>query len=399
MKSLAWSSLFGQGAERIQASTIRELLKLTQRPGVISFAGGLPAPELFPKEEAAEATARILKEKGEVALQYGPTEGYAPLRAFVGAWLGVDPEEVLITTGSQQALDLLGKVFLDEGSPVLLEAPSYLGAIQAFRAYGPRFLTVPTGAEGPDLAALEDVLKRERPRFLYLIPSFQNPASGLMPLSKRERLLEMAMEKGLLVVEDDAYRELYFGEKRLPSLFELARGAGYEGVIYLSSFSKILAPGLRVAFAVAPKEALQKLVQAKQGVDLHTPVLNQMLVLELLKEGLPARLERVRRVYREKARAMLEALDEAMPQGVRYTRPKGGMFVWMELPEGLSAEALFQRAIAENVAFVPGGPFFAGGGGENTLRLSYATMDRERIREGVRRLARALESLLPLGTR
>ncbi|WP_337843893.1 2-aminoadipate transaminase [Thermus sp.] len=399
MKSLAWSSLFGQGAERIQASTIRELLKLTQRPGVISFAGGLPAPELFPKEEAAEATARILKEKGEVALQYGPTEGYAPLRAFVGAWLGVDPEEVLITTGSQQALDLLGKVFLDEGSPVLLEAPSYLGAIQAFRAYGPRFLTVPTEAEGPDLAALEDVLKRERPRFLYLIPSFQNPASGLMPLSKRERLLEMAMEKGLLVVEDDAYRELYFGEKRLPSLFELARGAGYEGVIYLSSFSKILAPGLRVAFAVAPKEALQKLVQAKQGVDLHTPVLNQMLVLELLKEGLPARLERVRRVYREKARAMLEALDEAMPQGVRYTRPKGGMFVWMELPEGLSAEALFQRAIAENVAFVPGGPFFAGGGGENTLRLSYATMDRERIREGVRRLARALESLLPLGTR
>lgn len=399
MKPLDWSSLFGQGAERVQASTIRELLKLTQRPGVISFAGGLPAPELFPKEEAAEAAARILKEKGEVALQYGPTEGYAPLRAFVGGWLGVDPEEVLITTGSQQALDLLGKVFLEEGSPVLLEAPSYLGAIQAFRAYGPRFLTVPTGAEGPDLEALEEVLHGERPRFLYLIPSFQNPASGLMPLSKRERLLEMVMEKGLLVVEDDAYRELYFGEKRLPSLFELARGAGYEGVIYLSSFSKILAPGLRVAFAVAPKAALWKLVQAKQGVDLHTPLFNQMLVLELLKEELPARLERVRRVYREKATAMLEALDEVMPQGVRYTRPKGGMFVWMELPEGLSAEALFQRAIAENVAFVPGSPFFATGGGENTLRLSYATMDRERIREGVRRLARALESLLPLGAR
>ncbi|AFV75729.1 transcriptional regulator with HTH domain and aminotransferase domain [Thermus oshimai JL-2] len=399
MKPVDWSSLFGQGAERIQASTIRELLKLTQRPGILSFAGGLPAPELFPKEEAAEAAAKLLRERGEVALQYGPTEGYAPLRAFVGAWLGVDPEEVLITTGSQQALDLLGKVFLEEGSPVLLEAPSYLGAIQAFRAYGPRFLTVPTGEEGPDLEALREALLRERPRFLYLIPSFQNPASGLMPLAKRQKLLELVTEAGVVVVEDDAYRELYFGERRLPSLFELARSAGYEGVIYLSSFSKILAPGLRVAFAVAPKEALKKLVQAKQGVDLHTPTLNQMLVLELLKEGLPARLERVRRVYREKAQAMLEALDSAMPQGVRYTRPQGGMFVWMELPEGVSSEELFQKAIAEGVAFVPGGPFFANGGGENTLRLSYATMDRARIQEGVKRLARALESLLPLKAR
>jgi 2-aminoadipate transaminase len=285
VKTLEWRALFGQGAERIQASTIRELLKLTQRPGIISFAGGLPAPELFPKAEAAEKAAEILKEKGEVALQYGPTEGYLPLRAFVAEWLGVEVEEVLITTGSQQALDLLGKVFLEEGAPVLLEAPSYLGAIQAFRAYGPRFLTVPTGEEGPDLEALAEALE-EGPRFLYLIPSFQNPSGGLMPLWARERLLEMVMEKGLLVVEDDAYRELYFGETRVQSLFELAREAGYPGVIYLSSFSKILAPGLRVAFTLAHPEALLKLTQAKQGVDLHTPVLNQILVLELLKEGL-----------------------------------------------------------------------------------------------------------------
>ncbi len=204
MKTLDWSTLFGQRAERLQASTIRELLKLTQRPGVLSFAGGLPAPELFPREEAAELAARILREKGHVALQYGPTEGYFPLRAFVAEWLGVAPEEVLITTGSQQALDLVGKVFLDEGSPLLLEAPSYLGAIQAFRAYGPRFLTVPAGEEGPDLPALEEALKRERPRFLYLIPSFQNPTGGLMPLRARERLLGMVMERGLVVVEDDA---------------------------------------------------------------------------------------------------------------------------------------------------------------------------------------------------
>ena len=393
MKALEWHALFGRAAERIQASTIRELLKLTQRPGVISFAGGLPAPELFPKEEAAEKAAMILKEKGEVALQYGPTEGYLPLRAFVAEWLGVGVEEVLITTGSQQALDLLGKVFLEEGAPVLLEAPSYLGAIQAFRAYGPRFLTVPAGEEGPDLEALEEALK-EAPRFLYLIPSFQNPSGGLMPLWARERLLQMAMERGLVVVEDDAYRELYFGERRLPSLFELAREAGYPGVIYLSSFSKILAPGLRVAFAVAHPEALLKLTQAKQGVDLHTPALNQILVHELLKEGFPERLERVRQVYREKAKAMLEALEKEMPKGVRYTRPKGGMFVWMELPKGLSAEALLGKALEENVAFVPGGPFYAEGGGENTLRLSYATMDGERIQDGVRRLGKALRGLL-----
>jgi len=393
VKTLEWRALFGQGAERIQASTIRELLKLTQRPGIISFAGGLPAPELFPKAEAAEKAAEILKEKGEVALQYGPTEGYLPLRAFVAEWLGVKVEEVLITTGSQQALDLLGKVFLEEGAPVLLEAPSYLGAIQAFRAYGPRFLTVPTGEEGPDLEALAEALK-EGPRFLYLIPSFQNPSGGLMPLWARERLLEMVMEKGLLVVEDDAYRELYFGESRLPSLFELSREAGYPGVIYLSSFSKVLAPGLRVAFAVAHPEALLKLTQAKQGVDLHTPVLNQILVLELLKEGLLERLSRVRQVYREKARAMLEALEREMPKEVAYTRPKGGMFVWMELPKGLSAEALLPKALEENVAFVPGGPFFALGGGENTLRLSYATMDQARIAEGVRRLGKALRGLL-----
>ncbi|BDG17018.1 2-aminoadipate transaminase [Thermus brockianus] len=396
MKTLDWNTLFGERARRIQASTIRELLKLTQRPGVISFAGGLPAPELFPKGLAAEKAAAILRDKGEVALQYGPTEGYFPLRAWVAEWLGLSPEEVLITTGSQQALDLLGKVFLDEGSPLLLEAPSYMGAIQAFRPYGPRFLTVPAGEEGPDLEALEEALKGERPRFLYLIPSFQNPSGGLMPLPARKRLLEMAMARGLVVVEDDAYRELYFGESRLPSLFELAREAGYPGVIYLSSFSKILAPGLRVAFVAAHPEAILKLTQAKQGADLHSPVLNQMLVHALVQEGFPERLALIRQTYREKAEAMLSALDREMPAGVRYTRPKGGMFVWMTLPEGLSAERLFQRAIEENVAFVPGSPFFAEGGGENTLRLSYATMDRARIEEGVRRLGRALKGLLAL---
>ncbi|GAA5334285.1 2-aminoadipate transaminase [Thermus hydrothermalis] len=396
MKTLDWNTLFGERASRIQASTIRELLKLTQRPGVISFAGGLPAPELFPKDLAAEKAAAILRDKGEVALQYGPTEGYFPLRTWVAEWLGVSPEEVLITTGSQQALDLLGKVFLDEGSPLLLEAPSYMGAIQAFRPYGPRFRTVPAGEEGPDLEALEEALREERPRFLYLIPSFQNPSGGLMPLPARKRLLEMVMERGLVVVEDDAYRELYFGESRLPSLFELAREAGYPGVIYLSSFSKILAPGLRVAFVAAHPEAILKLTQAKQGADLHTPVLNQMLVHALVQEGFPERLALIRRTYREKAEAMLAALDREMPEGVRYTRPKGGMFVWMTLPQGLSAERLFQRAIEESVAFVPGGPFFANGGGENTLRLSYATMDRARIEEGVRRLGRALKGLLAL---
>lgn len=384
-------------ADWIQASTIRELLKLTQRSGILSFAGGLPAPESFPKEEARQALDRILREKGEVALQYGPTEGYAPLRAWIAAKYGVRPEEVLITAGSQQGLDLLGKVLLDEGSPVALEAPSYLGAIQAFRAYGPRFLTVPTGEEGPDLEALAEVL-RERPRFLYLIPSFQNPSGGLMPLAARHRLLELLMETGTLLVEDEAYRELYFGEKRLPSLFELAQEAGYRGVVYLGSFSKILAPGLRVAYLIAPEPLLTKLVQAKQGVDLHTPMLNQILVHELVQGGLEERLAGLRALYRGKAHVMLEALREAMPEGVRYTRPKGGMFVWAEFP--VEAETLFRRAVEEGVAFVPGEPFFANGGGARTARLSYATLDPAGIREGVRRLARALRGLLeenPLG--
>ncbi len=385
-----------QRADWIQASTIRELLKLTQRPGILSFAGGLPAPESFPKEEAQKALDRILRAKGDIALQYGPTEGYTPLRAWIAERHGVSPEEVLITTGSQQGLDLLGKVLLDEGSPVALEAPSYLGAIQAFRVYGPRFLTVPTGEEGPDLEALAEALK-ERPRFLYLIPSFQNPSGGLMPLGARRRLLELLMETGTLLVEDEAYRELYF-EERVPSLFELAQEAGYRGVVYLGSFSKILAPGLRVAYLIAPEPLFTKLVQAKQGVDLHTPMLNQVLVNELVQEGLEARLRALRALYRTKAQAMLEALAEAMPREVRYTQPKGGMFVWAEFP--VEAESLFRRAVEEGVAFVPGGAFFANGGGARTARLSYATLDPGGIREGVRRLARALQGLLeedPLG--
>jgi 2-aminoadipate transaminase len=395
MDSAYWTERFGGGAARIQASTIRELLKLTQRPGVLSFAGGLPAPELFPKEEAAQKAAQILRERGERALQYGPTEGYAPLREWVAQRFGVEVEEVLITTGSQQGLDLLGKVFLDEGSPVLLEAPSYMGAIQAFRAYGPRFVTVPTDAEGMDLEALEEALRRERPRFIYAIPTFQNPSSALMPLSRRERLVEIAHAHGVPLVEDDAYAELYFDGKKLPTLFELDRAQGYGNVVYLGSFSKVLAPGLRVAYVAGPKPVIAKLVQAKQGADLHTPVLNQMLVHALVQEGFEARVARIREVYRAKAEAMVRALEAHMPPGVRFSRPRGGMFVWMELP-GVNAQALLEEALKEDVAFVPGAPFFAGGGGENTLRLSYATMTEGEIQEGMRRLGQALGRLLAL---
>ncbi|KIX84689.1 aminotransferase-like domain-containing protein [Thermus filiformis] len=395
MDNTYWTERFGGSAARIQASTIRELLKLTQRPGVLSFAGGLPAPELFPKEEAAQKAAQILRERGERALQYGPTEGYAPLREWVAQRFGVEVEEVLITTGSQQGLDLLGKVFLDEGSPVLLEAPSYLGAIQAFRAYGPRFVTVAMDAEGMDLEALEEALRRERPRFIYAIPTFQNPSSALMPLSRRERLVEIAHAHGVPLVEDDAYAELYFDGKKLPTLFELDRAQGYGNVVYLGSFSKVLAPGLRVAYAVGPKPVIAKLVQAKQGADLHTPVLNQMLVHALVQEGFEARVARIREVYRAKAEAMVRALEAHMPPGVRFSRPRGGMFVWMELP-GVNAQALLEEALKEDVAFVPGAPFFAGGGGENTLRLSYATMTEGEIQEGMRRLSQALGRLLAL---
>ncbi len=391
MDNLYWTERFGKGAVRIQASTIRELLKLTQRPGVLSFAGGLPAPELFP--EAAEKAAEILGKTAERALQYGPTEGYFPLRAWVAERLGVEAEEVLITTGSQQGLDLLGKVFLDEGSPVLVEAPSYMGALQAFRAYGPRFITVRADEEGMDLEALEEVLKRERPRFIYALPTFQNPSSALMPLERRERLVELARAHGIPLVEDDAYAELYFDGQKLPTLFQLDRARGYGNVVYLGSFSKVLAPGLRVAYAVGPRPVIAKLVQAKQGVDLHTPVFNQMLVHALVQEGFEARIGRIREVYKAKASAMVRALEAQMPPGVRFTRPKGGMFVWVTLP-GIDAEALLKEALKQNVAFVPGPPFFANGGGENTLRLSYATMSEEEIWEGMRRLGEAVRSMM-----
>lgn len=390
-----WTERFSQGAARIQASTIRELLKLTQRPGILSFAGGLPDPGLFPKEEAAQKALEILRDLGEKALQYGPTEGYLPLRAWVAERIGVDVEEVLITTGSQQGLDLLSKILLDEGSPVLVEAPSYMGALQAFRAYGPRFVTVPTDEEGMDLEALEETLKRVRPRFIYALPTFQNPSSALMPLGKRERLVELAHDHGVPLVEDDAYAELYFDGKKLPTLLQLSRSRGYGHVLYLGSFSKILAPGLRVAYAVGLKPVIAKLVQAKQGVDLHTPVFNQMLVHALVQEGLEARIARIREVYRTKARAMVEALEKEMPSGVRFSRPKGGMFVWMELP-GIPADALLKEALKRDVAFVPGSPFFATGGGENTLRLSYATMSEEAIQGGMRRLGEAVRAMMAL---
>ncbi|GEM85804.1 PLP-dependent aminotransferase family protein [Meiothermus granaticius] len=389
-----WEERFsGRARQRIQSSTIRELLKLTRQPGIISFSGGLPAPELFPVEALAAASERILRDKPSEALQYGPTEGYPELRECIAAQQGVEPEEVLIVSGSQQGLDLLGKVFIHPGDQVLVEAPTYMGALQAFNPYEPEYLSVQLGDTGLEMDVLEAALQT-RPKFMYALPTFQNPSGWLLDLAQRQQLVELAARYEVPLIEDDAYAALYFNGKPLPTLFELDRARGSNNVIRLSTFSKTLTPGLRVAWVIAPKVVIRKLVQAKQGTDLHTPSFNQMLVYEVAQGGLGPQIERIRAKYQRNRDLMHAALSAHMPVSVRWNRPEGGMFLWLRLPEGMSATELFKRSIEQKVAFVPGLPFHANGGGENTLRLSFSQPTETQIQEGIARLGQAVESLL-----
>ncbi|WP_027892276.1 PLP-dependent aminotransferase family protein [Calidithermus chliarophilus] len=397
--SISWDSRFARRATRITSSTIRELLKMAQQPGMITFSGGLPAPELFPAEAMAEASARILREKANQALQYSTTEGYPALREWVAAQLpNTQPDQVLLVSGSQQGLDLLGKIFIDAGSAVAVESPTYMGALSAFNPYEPEYLTVAMDEEGMVPEALEAVLK-QGPRFVYALPTFQNPSGRLMSLERRQKLVELADKYGVPIVEDDAYAELYYGGQKLPTLYSLdqqMRGGGEGNVIYLSTFSKTLAPGLRVAYAAGPRPVIHKLVQAKQGADLHTGSLNQMLVYEMVKYGLQEQLSKIRETYAARRDVMLEAMAQHLPKGVTWNQPKGGMFIWMQLPQGADAVSLFKKALEQKVAFVPGQPFHADGSGQNTLRLSFSNADPELIREGIRRLGRAAEEELEL---
>jgi 2-aminoadipate transaminase len=382
-------------AARLNPSVIREILKLTEQPGIVSLAGGLPAPEAFPVEAMREATARVLADAPREALQYAASEGFGPLREWVAAQLAAQglrtsAAQVLITTGSQQGLDLVGKVLIDAGAPVAVEAPTYLGALQAFTPYEPRFQPVACDDEGPlpdALAAAADA------RFLYVLPNFQNPAGRTIGAARRAALAAQAARTGLPLVEDNPYGELWYEAPPPPPLAALAGDAA----VYLGSFSKVLAPGLRLGYVAAPPALFPKLLQAKQAADLHTPGFNQRIAFEVLRDGLLDRhLPQVRARYRARRDAMDAALRRHLPAGCRWLRPAGGMFFWVELPEGLDAGALLPRAVEAGVAYVPGAPFYCCDPRPSTLRLSFVTVPPEQIERGVALLGRVLAEALAM---
>ncbi|MEJ5992616.1 PLP-dependent aminotransferase family protein [Ramlibacter sp. PS3R-8] len=379
-------------AARMNPSVIREILKVTERPGIISFAGGLPSPLTFPVDAFAAACRKVLADDGPGALQYSASEGYGPLREAVAAWLPwpVDPAQVLITTGSQQGLDLVAKVLVDADSEVLVETPTYLGALQAFAPMEPQVVGVASDAEGIDLSDLRR--RRGSARFLYVLPNFQNPTGRTMSEPRRQALVNTVRELALPVVEDNPYGDLWFDAP--PPTPLAARNP--EGTIYLGSFSKVLAPGLRLGYLVAPAALTPKLLQAKQAADLHSPSFNQRLVSEVLRDGfLDRHVPTIRALYRSQRDAMLAALQREM-QGldVSWNAPDGGMFLWARLPAGLDAAALLPHAVERGVAFVPGAAFYAGAADTRTLRLSFVTATPQQIDTGMAALAAAIRFAL-----
>ncbi|WHZ09565.1 MAG: PLP-dependent aminotransferase family protein [Burkholderiaceae bacterium] len=378
-------------AGAMNPSVIREILKLTEKPGVISFAGGLPSPRTFPVAEFAAACAKVLRDDAQAALQYAASEGFGPLREMVAASLPwkADASQVLITTGSQQGLDLLAKVLLDDGSRLLVETPTYLGALQAFAAMVPEVLGVACDEQGVQIDALAQAA--DDARFLYVLPNFQNPTGRTMGEARRAALCERAAAIGLPLVEDNPYGDLWFDAP--PPAPLTARNP--EGCVYLGSFSKVLAPGLRLGYLVAPKVLYPKLLQAKQAADLHSAGFNQRVVAEVIADGFLARhVPKIRALYRAQRDAMLAALVRHMPDGVQWNQPAGGMFLWARLPEGLDATRLLPRAVEHGVAYVPGAPFYAGAGDARTLRLSYVTASSDEIEIGIAALARAVRTAI-----
>ncbi|NML85956.1 PLP-dependent aminotransferase family protein [Polaromonas sp.] len=379
-------------AQKMNPSVIREILKLTEKPGIISFAGGLPSPKTFPVSAFSAACEKVLREDGPAALQYAASEGYAPLRQMVADMLPwtVDPALVLITTGSQQGLDLIAKVLIDEGSRVLVETPTYVGALQAFTPMEPDIVGVASDDGGVDLADL--AAKAAGARFFYVLPNFQNPTGRTMPEERRAALSQEAARLNLPLVEDNPYGELWFDTP--PPLPLTARNP--EGCIYLGSFSKVLAPGLRLGFVVAPASLFPKLLQAKQAADLHSPGFNQRLVAEVMKDGfLDRHVPTIRTLYKSQRDAMLAAMTHEMPEGVTWNTPAGGMFLWVRLPEGMSAIDLLPRAVERNVAFVPGWAFYADHADARTLRLSFVTSSVAQINIGIAALAAAIREMQP----
>jgi 2-aminoadipate transaminase len=388
---------FASRMEKTPRSFIREILKVTEDQKIISFAGGLPNPALFPVDEIIEAAREVLSEDGKSALQYSTTEGYLPLREFIAhrylkrTVFRISPECVLITNGSQQCLDLIGKVFINREDPVAIEKPGYLGAIQAFSLYEPRFHAVPLLEDGPDTEVLSSVLPKASPKFFYGVPNFQNP-SGISYSGKiREEVAAILSEHDTLFIEDDAYGELRFGGNDLPLVSSYLPDLG----IITGSFSKIIAPGMRMGWIAAPPEVYTQLVTAKQASDLHSNYLTQRIICRYLENNdIDIHIRQIREVYRFQRDIMVKMIEETFPPEITITRPDGGMFLWATLPRGFSTMDLFRIAIKENVAFVPGEPFYTDGTGLNTMRLNYSNSDEERIVEGITRLSKAIHMML-----
>lgn len=394
---------FAQRTLNVNPSAIRELLKVAQQPDMISFAGGMPAPELFPRAELDAAARLVMADAGKAiqALQYGLSEGYAPLRERLVGMLAEEGiktsiERVLITTGSQQAIDMVAKLLVDPGDHVVVSSPTFLGAIQSFNSYQARYLSVPQDDQGMRTDILAEVLANNRPKLIYIIPNFQNPTGRSMSEARKREVYELARQYGVPVLEDDPYGDLYFGEKRPLALKALD---AEDGVVLLRTFSKVLAPGLRIGYAVLPASMMGPIMPLKQSADLHSSALNQMMIDEFLKaDVLPGHLVTLRSVYRQRRDWMLAAMAENFPSDVEWTRPEGGLFIWVTLPKGVSAAAILKEAIGHKVAFVPGDAFFTDGGGENTFRLNFSMATEEQINEGIQRLGELLRTAMPRPT-
>ncbi len=390
---------YAKRMDSVRRSFIREILKVTQDPSIISFAGGLPSPESFPTKELAEVSAAVIRDSGKTALQYSTTEGDKELRTWIAEryrakkGLDVDPDGIVITTGSQQGLDLLSKIFLNPGDPVVLEKPGYLGAIQSFSMFEADFRIIPLHEDGPDMEALSAAVADRAPRFFYAVPNFQNPSGISYSLEKRRQAAKILSDAGVVFIEDDPYGELRFMGEHLAPVASFMTGKK----IMLGTFSKICSPGFRVGWLWADPEDAHKMVTAKQASDLHTSTLLQAILVRYLKEyDIDEHIAKIRAIYKERREVMISRIKEKFPAEVKCTEPEGGMFLWITLPEGYSAMELFDLAIAEKVAFVPGKPFFISGG-DSCLRLNFSNSDPERIRTGIDRLAVCLDRLLSAG--
>jgi DNA-binding transcriptional MocR family regulator len=394
---------FAQRLDKVETSAIRELFKLLGKPGIISFAGGFPDSAMFDVQGIREASERALRDEPGAALQYGATEGYNPLREQLAAFMqskgvaGLRADELIVTTGSQQALDLVGKTLLDPQDTVLVESPTFLATIQCFRLYGPTVMGVPIDVDGVDVEALEQMIQQHRPKLVYLVPTFGNPSGAMTSLQRRLRVLELAVKYQTVVVEDDPYGDLYFADAPPPSLLALSAQVpgSRDWLVHCGSLSKVLSPGLRIGWMVAPPALLARATMCKQFSDAHTSTFAQATAAQYLQAGrMPATLQNVRQVYASRARAMCQALQQHLGEGLSFHEPMGGLFVWAKLTgkTGFTTDGnlLAKRAIEKGVAFVPGEPFFADNPDNSTIRLSFATADESKIAEGIERLGQAL---------